>query len=52
MLNRREVLRRLELAAAAGVPVVNYGMAISCCKGVLERVTAPFAGKITEEELL
>lgn len=42
MLNRREVLRRMQLAAAAGVPVVNYGMAISCCKGVLERVISPF----------
>ena len=42
MLNRREVLRRLQLAAAAGVPVVNYGMAISRCRGVLARVLAPF----------
>lgn len=42
MLNRREVLRRLQLAGAAGVPVVNYGMAISCCKGVLDRVMEPF----------
>ena len=42
MLNRREVLRRLQLAAAAGVPVVNYGMAISRCRGVLGRVLAPF----------
>ena len=42
MLNRREILRRLQLAAAAGVPVVNYGMAISCCKGVLDRVMEPF----------
>ena len=42
MLNRREVLRRLQLAGAAGVPVVNYGMAISCCKGVLDRVMGPF----------
>lgn len=42
MLNRREVLRRLQLAAAAGVPVVNYGMAISSCKGVLKRVLEPF----------
>ena len=49
MLNRREVLRRIELAAAAGVPVVNYGMAISCCKGVLDRVIAPFNGKVTKE---
>lgn len=43
MLNRREVLRRVQLASAAGVPVVNYGMAISCCKGVLQRVLEPFA---------
>ncbi|MBE6384588.1 MAG: [FeFe] hydrogenase H-cluster maturation GTPase HydF [Lentisphaerae bacterium] len=43
MLNRREVLRRLQLASAAGVPVVNYGMAISFCKGVLQRVLEPFA---------
>jgi hypothetical protein len=42
MLNRREVLRRLQLAAQVNVPVVNYGMAISCCKGVLERVLEPF----------
>ena len=42
MLNRREILRRLQLTAAAGVPVVNYGMAISCCKGVLDRVMEPF----------
>ena len=42
MLNRREVLRRLQLAARGHVPVVNYGMAISCCKGVLEKVLEPF----------
>ena len=42
MLNRREMLRRLQLASAAGVPVVNYGMAISACRGVLDRVLAPF----------
>ena len=42
MLNRREVLRRLQLAGAASLPAVNYGMAISCCKGVLDRVMQPF----------
>ena len=47
MLNRREVLRRLQLAEAAGLPVVNYGMAISCCKGVLDRVMEPFASNRT-----
>ena len=45
MLNRREVLRRLETAQSTGIPVVNYGMAISFCKGVLERVLEPFKNK-------
>ena len=42
MLNRRETLHRLNRAAASGVPVVNYGMLISFCQGVLERVMEPF----------
>ena len=42
MLNRRETLRRIELARQAGVPITNYGMAISACRGVLERVLSPF----------
>lgn len=41
MLSRREMQRRLRLCAEAGVPVTNYGMAISAAQGVLERVTAP-----------
>ncbi len=42
MLTRREMLRRLEHAAAAGVPVTNYGLCISYLKGVLGRVLEPF----------
>ena len=42
MLNRRETLRRIELARAAGVPITNYGMAISECRGVFDRVMSPF----------
>ena len=42
MLNRREVLSRLQRAAAKGVPVTNYGMCISYTQGVLERVLSPF----------
>ena len=41
MLNRRETVNRLESARSAGVPVVNYGMLISYCQGVLERAVAP-----------
>ena len=42
MLNRREVLSRLQTAAKAGVPVTNYGMCISLLQGVLDRVLSPF----------
>jgi [FeFe] hydrogenase H-cluster maturation GTPase HydF len=42
MLNRRETLRRIETARRSGVPITNYGMAISACHGVLERVLSPF----------
>ena len=34
MLTRREVLRRLGLARAAGVPVVNYGLVLAAACGV------------------
>ena len=42
MLNRREILSRIQTAARAGVPVTNYGMCISFTQGVLERVLTPF----------
>ena len=42
MLNRREILSRIQAAARAGVPVTNYGMCISFVQGVLERVLSPF----------
>ena len=42
MLNRREMLRRIALAQAAGVPITNYGMAIAACRDVLNRVMTPF----------
>jgi hypothetical protein len=42
MLTRTEILNRMGKAGAAGVPITNYGTAISECKGVLERVLSPF----------
>lgn len=42
MLNRIEVVRRIKECLARGVPITNYGMAISAAQGVLERVVAPF----------
>ncbi|WP_151734113.1 [FeFe] hydrogenase H-cluster maturation GTPase HydF [Paenibacillus tengchongensis] len=42
MLNRRQMLWRIEQARAAGVPIVNYGVAIAYVQGILERAVAPF----------
>lgn len=42
MFNRKEILYRLQTAAAANVPVTNYGMCISYIKGVLKEVLLPF----------
>lgn len=42
MLNRREMLTRIEIASAAAVGITNYGICISFLKGVLPRVLEPF----------
>ncbi|MCC8179563.1 MAG: [FeFe] hydrogenase H-cluster maturation GTPase HydF, partial [Planctomycetes bacterium] len=42
MTNRRAVLSRIARAEAAGVPIVNYGVAIAYCLGLLERALEPF----------
>jgi [FeFe] hydrogenase H-cluster maturation GTPase HydF len=44
MITRREMLFRIQRAAEAGVPVTNYGVAISLLQGVLKRVLEPFMG--------
>ncbi|MFZ4438189.1 MAG: [FeFe] hydrogenase H-cluster maturation GTPase HydF [Syntrophales bacterium] len=42
MLTRREMLSRLHRAQQAGIPVTNYGLAISFTQGVIRRVLSPF----------
>ncbi|NLE65497.1 MAG: [FeFe] hydrogenase H-cluster maturation GTPase HydF, partial [Elusimicrobia bacterium] len=42
MLTRGEMLWRQEQARVAGVPVTNYGLAISVTQGVIRRVLSPF----------
>jgi len=42
MINRRDMLSRIEKAKEASVPVTNYGVCISFVQGVLERVLSPF----------
>lgn len=43
MTNRREVLSRILLAGKAGVPITNYGVAISYCLGILPRAVRIFS---------
>lgn len=42
MVNRREILQRVEKAQACGVPITNYGILMAYLCGILERVVAPF----------
>lgn len=42
MLSRRQMLWRMEQALDAGVPIVNYGVAIAYVQGILERAISPF----------
>lgn len=53
MLPEKELKRRVRAAAAADVPVVNYGVAIARMHGVLERSLALFPGArslLTEQD--
>jgi [FeFe] hydrogenase H-cluster maturation GTPase HydF len=50
MINRREMITHLRLAAEAGVPVTNYGVAISFLQGVLSRSLAPFPSALAAFE--
>jgi len=43
MLNRKEMLARILRCREAGVPITNYGIAIACIHGILERALVPFA---------
>ena len=47
MINRREVLSRIWRCRQAGVPVTNYGLAIACSLGILERALAPFPSALS-----
>jgi len=42
VLNRREVLSRIERCRRAGVPISNYGMTIAYSLGIFERALEPF----------
>ncbi|HNZ30298.1 MAG TPA: [FeFe] hydrogenase H-cluster maturation GTPase HydF, partial [Candidatus Goldiibacteriota bacterium] len=42
MINRKELLSRIDSSKSASIPITNYGMAISFTQGVFERVVKPF----------
>jgi len=42
MLTRREMLSRIQKAGEAGVPITNFGVAISMLQGVIKRSLEPF----------
>lgn len=43
MLNDREMAHRIRLAAASGIPMTNYGIAIAQMHGILKRSIQPFS---------
>jgi hypothetical protein len=44
MLNRREVISGILRFREAGMPITNYGVAITYSLGVLDRALSPFPG--------
>ena len=42
MLNEKEMAHRMEIAEQAGVPMVNYGVAIAHMHGILKKSLEPF----------
>jgi hypothetical protein len=44
MQNRSEVMSRILRCREAGVPITNYGVAITYSLGVLNRALSPFCG--------
>jgi len=42
MITQRQVMARIREVKKAGVPVTNYGLAIACTQGVLNRAIEPF----------
>ncbi len=47
MLNGAEMKSRIEKAVSAGVPIVNYGVALACFNGIMERALLPLNVKFS-----
>jgi [FeFe] hydrogenase H-cluster maturation GTPase HydF len=48
MVNRAEIMHRIEKARAAGVPITNYGVLMAYLSGILKRVIEPFKGGLVK----
>lgn len=42
MLNRKEMMHRINKAKEKNIPITNYGITIAYCLGILERALKPF----------
>ena len=51
MVNRREIMHRIEKAREAHVPITNYGILMAYLSGILERIIAPFEGGLVKLDL-
>lgn len=51
MLNEREMKYRIRCAEDAGIPITNYGTAIACMKGILERSIRIFTKNVDTEKI-
>ena len=51
MLNEREMKYRIRCAEDAGIPITNYGTAIACMKGILERSIQIFTKNVDTEKM-
>lgn len=50
MMNRKEMLSRIEKVKSHNVPIVNYGILIAFIKGILERSIEIFEGANTNDD--
>ncbi len=51
MVNRREIMHRIQKAQKARVPITNYGILMAYLCGILPRVIAPFKGGLVELDI-
>jgi len=50
MVNRAEIMHRVEKAREAHVPITNYGVLMAYLSGILKRVIKPFEGGLVKLE--